>query len=109
MPISGQVYRRSLHLELGGFDTEIPHYADWDWNLRVAASGARMALSPAVTLHMVADLGGDNLSGDPLNMAGELPRLIAKHQLGPLPSANFWTMLERPEVLARLIPDQRSR
>lgn len=101
MPISGVVYRRELHDELGDFDASIAHYADWDWNLRVAKSGARMALSPQTTVEIIMDQGGDNQSGDPLNMAGELPRLIAKHQLGALPSANFRTMLAWPEVALR--------
>jgi glycosyltransferase involved in cell wall biosynthesis len=101
MPISGVVYRRALHDELGDFDASIAHYADWDWNLRVAMSGARMALSPQTTVEILFDQGGDNQSGDPLNMASELPHLIAKHQLGALPSANFRTMLAWPEVASR--------
>lgn len=101
MPISGIVYRRELHEQLGLFDISIAHYADWDWNLRVAASGAKMALAPRTSVEIIMDQGGDNQSGDPLNMAGELPLLIAKHQLGALPSANFFTMLDWPEVVSR--------
>lgn len=104
IPISGQVYKRSLHQLLGEFDTQIPHYADWDWNLRIANSGARVKLSMPVSVDIVFDMGGDNQSGDPRNMAQELELLIAKHHLGQLPSSNYWLMLEVPEVAQRIVP-----
>lgn len=104
IPISGQVYKRSLHQQLGEFDTQIPHYADWDWNLRIANSGARVKLSMPVSVDIVFDMGGDNQSGDPRNMAQELELLIAKHKLGQLPSSNYWLMLEVPEVAQRIVP-----
>lgn len=104
IPISGQVYRRRLHDQLGVFDTSIPHYADWDWNLRVAASGAHVRLSLPVSVDIVFDAGGDNQSGDPRNMASELALLVAKHDLGELPSSNYWLMLDVPEVKARQVP-----
>lgn len=103
IPISGQVYRRRLHEELGVFDTSIPHYADWDWNLRVAAAGKHVRLSLPTSVDIVFDVGGDNQSGDPRNMASELQMLVAKHQLGDLPSSNYWLMLDVPEVAQRLV------
>lgn len=104
IPISGQVYRRRLHATLGLFDTSIPHYADWDWNLRVAASEAHVRLSLPVSVDIVFDIDGDNQSADPLNMASELIKLVAKHNLGELPSSNYWRMLDVPEVARRLVP-----
>jgi glycosyltransferase involved in cell wall biosynthesis len=104
IPISGQVYRADLHQKLGFFDTTIPHYADWDWNLRVAESEARVKLSLPVSVNIMFDMGGDNQSGDPANMAAELALLVNKHQLGALPSSNYWLMLDVPEVAQRIVP-----
>ena len=105
MPPSSLVYRRALHEELGPFDTDIPHYADWDWVLRVSSAGKHMRLSLPVSVEIMFDLGGDNQSANPvgLNRSPELQRLINKHALGELPSSNFWLMLEVPEVAARVV------
>lgn len=103
MPPSCLVYRRALHQQLGGFDETLPHYADWDWALRVCRAGAAMKLSMPVSVEIRFDLAGDNQSADPNSMAPELALLIAKHQLGPLPSSNFWRMLDEPDVARRRV------
>lgn len=60
--ISSVCYRRSLHDRLGVFDEALPYYWDWDWYLRVARAGHKMAriARPVVAIRI-----------HPGNMSGE--------------------------------------
>jgi glycosyltransferase involved in cell wall biosynthesis len=82
--ISGICYRRDLHDTLGTFDPALPYYADWDWYLRVARAGCRLAriATPAVAIRIHAQ----NTSGDATQAAraANLAALSAKHGLGHL-------------------------
>ncbi len=82
--ISAVCYRRSLHDTLGAFDEALPFYWDWDWYLRVARAGHRLA-------HIERDvvdirIHAQNMSGES-NVAARqqnLDALSAKHRLGKL-------------------------
>lgn len=82
--ISGVCYRRALHEELGAFDPDLPYYADWDWYLRVARAGKKLAriAAPAVAIRIHAQ----NTSGDATQAAraANLAALSVKHRLGKL-------------------------
>jgi len=97
---SGCLYRRSLHEIIGPFDTEVYHYWDWDFFLSVSSIGKVKRVPVASALYAFSPQG-DNMSGDLGAMRPYLDKLSAKHDLGELPTANFFTLLETPEVLSR--------
>jgi glycosyltransferase involved in cell wall biosynthesis len=93
--ISGVVYRRDLHKELGAFDETLPFYWDWDWYLRVARAGHELTRlgSPAVAIRVHAQ----NMSGESLEGARRenLDRLALKHGLPRLPLKNHLDIAAR--------------
>ncbi|WP_166237765.1 glycosyltransferase family 2 protein [Paenibacillus turpanensis] len=99
---SGCLYRRSIHDVIGPFDVEMYHYWDWDFFLRVSGRFTVKRVPVASAIYAFAfDGGGDNLSGNHGDMRYYLDRLCAKHQLGDLPTKNFFVLLEEPEVQSR--------
>ena len=86
--ISGVVYRRSLHDELGPFDESLPFYWDWDWYLRVARAGHELTHIPrpvvAIRVH------ARNMSGESLERQrrANLDEFSTKHGLPPIPLKN---------------------
>ncbi|WP_159887245.1 glycosyltransferase family 2 protein [Paenibacillus puerhi] len=97
---SGCLYRRELHETLGPFDTGVYHYWDWDFFLR-ASERFRVKRVPVASALYAFASGGGNLSGQAESMRPFLDKLSAKHGLGELPTANFFLLLEEPEVKAR--------
>jgi glycosyltransferase involved in cell wall biosynthesis len=88
---SSAVYKRALHERLGGFDEEAKDYWDWDWFLRVSRAG-RIAHVPQVTVTYRFNLHQDNLSVHPESYVRHLEYLCRKHNLGTLPSTNYYRM-----------------
>ncbi|MFN4141445.1 glycosyltransferase family 2 protein [Aestuariivirga sp.] len=86
--ISGVIYRRSLHEELGPFDESLPYYWDWDWYLRVARAGHALThiRKPVVAIRVHAQ----NMSGESLEAQrrANLDRFSTKHRLPPIPLKN---------------------
>lgn len=86
--VSGIIYRRSLHEELGAFDETLPFYWDWDWHLRVARAGHALThiQQPVVAIRVHRQ----NLSGDSLEAQrrANLDRFSTKHGLPPIPLKN---------------------
>jgi glycosyltransferase involved in cell wall biosynthesis len=86
--ISGVLYRRSLHAELGPFDETLPYYWDWDWYLRIARAGHALTHieRPVVAIRVHAR----NMSGDSLEAQrrANLDRFSTKHGLPPIPLKN---------------------
>ena len=86
--ISGVVYRRSLHAELGAFDEALPFYWDWDWYLRIARAGHELIhiQRPVVAIRVHAR----NMSGESLEAQrrANLDAFSAKHGLPPIPLKN---------------------
>jgi len=86
--VSASSYRRSLHASLGEFDCDLPYYWDWDWYLRIARSGARLAhIRRPVTAIRVHS---ENMSGQARQQERQrnLDRFAAKHRLLPLTLKN---------------------
>ncbi|MVP01386.1 glycosyltransferase family 2 protein [Paenibacillus lutrae] len=97
---SGCLYRRQIHSVIGEFDPDVYHYWDWDFILRVSALYSVVRLPVASVLYAFSDQGG-NLSANRPSGRLFLDRLAAKHGLGPLPSANFATLLDEPHMQQR--------
>lgn len=98
---SGCLYRRSVHQVLGPFDEEMNHYWDWDFYLR-AAERLRVKRVPAAGVLYAFSQQGNNISGNQgASHRHYLDRLSAKHGLGELPTANFFLLLEEPDVKKR--------
>ncbi|SEM87571.1 glycosyltransferase [Paenibacillus sp. OV219] len=97
---SGCLYHKNIHHQIGMFDEEVYHYWDWDFYLRVSENHAVKRVPIAGTLYSFA-ASGDNLSGSLSDMEPFLKLLSEKHDLGPLPTKNFFLLLEEPEILKR--------
>ncbi|WP_281890303.1 glycosyltransferase family 2 protein [Paenibacillus sp. YYML68] len=99
---SGCLYRASLHERLGPFDAELYNYWDWDFYLRVAQHDRVRRVPVASALYAYGETG-DNISRevDAPPRRHYLDKLCEKHGLGELPSANFFTLLEEPDMRAR--------
>jgi glycosyltransferase involved in cell wall biosynthesis len=86
--ISGVVYRRKLHDELGPFDEALPFYWDWDWYLRIARAGHELTHieRPVVAIRVHAQ----NMSGESLERQrrANLDAFSTKHGLPPIPLKN---------------------
>jgi glycosyltransferase involved in cell wall biosynthesis len=93
--ISGVMYRRSLHAELGAFDEALPFYWDWDWYLRVARAGHELThvQKPVVAIRVHAR----NMSGDSLEVQrrANLDAFSTKHGLPPIPLKNHLDIATR--------------
>ncbi|REE80138.1 glycosyltransferase involved in cell wall biosynthesis [Paenibacillus taihuensis] len=98
---SGSLYRKAIHDQIGLFDEEVYHYWDWDFYLRVSENYPVKRVPIAGTLYSFATSGGDNLSGSLSDMEPFLKLLSDKHDLGPLPTKNFFLLLEEPGVRNR--------
>ena len=93
--ISGVMYRRSLHGELGYFDEALPFYWDWDWYLRIARAGHELTRiqRPVVAIRVHAR----NMSGDSLEAQrrANLDAFSTKHRLAPIPLKNHLDIATR--------------
>lgn len=99
---SGCLYRRELHDKLGPFDEEVYNYWDWDFFLR-ASEHFRVKRVPVASVLYAFGQSGNNLSQDAGSGSRRdyLHKLSVKHGLGELPSENFFTLLDKPEMKAR--------
>ncbi len=98
---SGSLYRSAIHDEIGPFDPEVRNYWDWDWMLRVLSRYRVKKIPRAGTLYTFAAEGGDNQSANQEKMRTYLAKLCEKHGLGPLPTSNFFLLLEEEALRAR--------
>lgn len=97
---SGCLYRSYLHDRIGPFDAEMKNYWDWDFFLRVSEKFPVARSEVAGVLYDFSEANG-NQSKDLDGMRTYLDRLSEKHELGELPTKNFWLLLEEPEVKQR--------
>ena len=77
--VSGIAYPRRLHARIGPFDETYPVYWDWDFYLRVAASGASFAHSGGDGVRISARGGTASSAMHREARRAELGRLCAKH------------------------------
>lgn len=99
---SGSLYRREIHNDLGLFDPDVHNYWDWDFFLRVAEKYQVNRVPTAGVLYDFSD-ANNNQSKDHSSASRRfyLDALAKKHNLGKLPTKNFFTLLEEPEVKQR--------
>lgn len=97
---SGSLYRSCLHDRIGKFDPEMKNYWDWDFFLRVSEKFKVARSAVAGVLYDFSE-ENSNQSKDLNSMRFYLDRLSKKHNLGELPTKNFWLLLEEPEVKGR--------
>ncbi|MGD7053726.1 glycosyltransferase family 2 protein [Sutcliffiella horikoshii] len=97
---SGCLYRSYLHDRIGKFDPEMKNYWDWDFFLRVSE---RFTVARSEVAGVLYDFSEENSnqSKDLNSMRFYLDRLSDKHNLGELPTKNFWLLLEESEVKKR--------
>lgn len=103
---SGCMYKREIHQQLGPFDVDMFHYWDWDFFLRVSEQFKVHRVAKATVLYAFSNWG-QNSSSNFTSMRKYLDRLSAKHQLGDLPTKNFFLLLEEPELKAREAESRR--
>ncbi len=99
---SGCLYRKQIHKVIGTFDEDIYHYWDWDFFLRVSELYQVKRVPVASVLYAFSSSTGDNLSAETDQMRPYLDKLSAKHDLGSLPTKNFYLLLEEEGVKKRL-------
>jgi glycosyltransferase involved in cell wall biosynthesis len=97
---TGCLFRHSILDVLGPFDHEMYHYWDWDFFLKAAAL-FRVKRIPVASVLYAYSVAGDNMSSNLEDMRPYLDKLSAKHDLGTLPTKNFFLLLEEPEVVSR--------
>jgi len=97
---SGCLYRREIHDQIGLFDPEVHNYWDWDFFLRVADQYRVKRVAMAGALYDFSDFN-NNQSKNLGPRKFYLDRLCEKHNLGELPSKNFFLLLEEPAVKQR--------
>lgn len=103
---SGILYRKSIHDTLGLFDPDVYHYWDWDFYLR-AVKLFRVKRVPSATVLYAFSQQGGNMSNDLDAMRLFLDKLSAKHELGELPTKNFFLLLEEPDIKSRQADSER--
>jgi glycosyltransferase involved in cell wall biosynthesis len=82
--VSAACYRRDLHGRLGVFDETLPIYWDWDWFLRIAGSGGRLAQDPRLAVLIRRHASNVTRRGFETPRSLELARFAAKHGLASL-------------------------
>ena len=97
---SGCLYRKEIHQTIGLFDEEVRNYWDWDFFLRVAKSFRVNRVNHAGVIYSFSQ-HGNNQSKDLEKMRNFLNILSEKHNLGYLPTKNFFLLLEEPELKVR--------
>lgn len=93
---SGCFYRSNIHSKIGLFDRELHNYWDWDFILRVQAE-FRVNKLPIASVYY-AFSNENNMSANHKSMQDYLTKLCQKHNLGNLPTKNFFLLLEEPEI-----------
>ncbi len=102
---SGCLYRRAIHHTIGPFDEAVHNYWDWDFYLRVVEQFSVRRVPVAGVLYAFSPSGG-NKSANLVNMRPYLDQLSAKHDLGWLPTKNFYLLLQEPDVMSRKVESE---
>ncbi len=97
---SGCLFRKQLLSDIGNFDIDVRNYWDWDFYLR-AVKRHRVRRVPVASVLYAFSAQGGNMSSQLDQMRTYLDRLSIKHQLGELPTKNFYLLLDEPEIKQR--------
>ncbi|PFA67291.1 glycosyltransferase [Bacillus sp. AFS015802] len=95
---SGTIYRREIHEQIGYLDPAMNNYWDWDFFLRVCEKYKVRKLPMATVLYAY---GHSSNSAIHTKMRIYLDKLCTKHNLKPLPTNNFTSLLLEPGLQAR--------
>lgn len=98
---SGCLYRSGLHKKVGLFDPEVHNYWDWDFFLRVSDNYRVNRIPTAGVLYDFSDSNRNQSKDLSSSRKIYLDKLSEKHNLGPLPTENFFTLLNQPAVQQR--------
>lgn len=98
---SGSVYKKELHDKIGLFDPDVHNYWDWDFFLRAAEACSVKRIPMASVIYAFSEDGTNQSADLGLKRKMYLDRLCEKHQLGDLPTKNFFVLLEEPEMKDR--------
>ena len=103
---SAMAVRRRVFDRFGLFDTEIPYSEDWEWLMRVAVGGGKIARVPGASVTVRIHPGGMSaLSRDPERLAARqqsLDTIASRYGLAPMTLKTFW------EVAGTLCPPSGS-
>jgi glycosyltransferase involved in cell wall biosynthesis len=96
IPPSTMVIRRGLFGRFGGFDGGLAYSEDWDWMLRVARGGGKLARVPGATATIRIHEGGlSALVPERLEERRRcLDELARRHGLAPIAPKTFWEVAE---------------
>jgi glycosyltransferase involved in cell wall biosynthesis len=89
--------RRRAFDHFGLFDTEIPYSEDWDWLMRVAIRGGRIARVPGASVTIRIHAGGMSQLGDPVRLTARqqsLDLIASRYGLAPIQPKTFWEVAE---------------
>jgi glycosyltransferase involved in cell wall biosynthesis len=75
---SNLVIRRSAFERVGGFDSALPVFNDWDFLIRMVAAGVEYGVVPELTVEW-REHEGDRISTPSLRRAAGIESFIAKH------------------------------
>jgi glycosyltransferase involved in cell wall biosynthesis len=75
---SNLVIRRAAFGQLGGFDTALPVFNDWDFLIRMVLAGTQYRVVPDLTVEW-REHAGDRLSTPTVGRAAGIERFVAKH------------------------------
>jgi glycosyltransferase involved in cell wall biosynthesis len=93
--------RKGAFDRYGLFDTELPYSEDWDWLLRVAIAGGKIARVPGASVTIRIHPGGMSQLHDPARVAARqesLDTIARRYGLASIEPKTFW------EVAATLCP-----
>ncbi|RSK28388.1 glycosyltransferase family 2 protein [Bacillus sp. HMF5848] len=98
---SGCLYKKDIHNKIGPFSEDMYNYWDWDFILTVSERFKVKRLPRASVLYEFSDGGTNESKKLTSKRHSYLERLCSKHNLGELSQENFFSLLQKPELLAR--------
>lgn len=93
IPPSAIAVRRGAFERFGLFDTEIPYSEDWDWLMRVAVGGGRIARVAGASVTIRIHSGGMSQLSEPARLLARqesLDLISRRYGLAPIQPKTFW-------------------
>jgi GT2 family glycosyltransferase len=101
---SAALWDRAALDRVGGLSAEAGHHWDWDLALKAARQGLPVERVPQATVLYRVDVRHPGESARREEMEQSVQELSQRHRLGSLATHTFATMLQEPDVKARLMP-----